>query len=501
VRFLSVKPGTLSQWPYWAVALLATAPAWIVKHPPLEDLPFHMATLRVVHSYGDPAYGFSTDFFLNLFHTQYALYYVVGSALAYVVGVTGATVVLMSAYLGGTVLALRSLLAAVGKDERLCLFVLPLLVNVMFLYGLLPFMCGIPLMLMALALAVRQGEQPTRKRGAVLAVLAFALFYAHVVPYALFGIGFAALFPWTRPQRWVSAALPVVPSLLAVAGWVLLSPQGKESAGSLAAALNHPPILESMATLPRWSFDVFRDSSDEYYAIALALVALLALGLAQGDADRSKPAARALVLIPLVCVVMYFSTAEMLGDVWLFAQRFPVPGMIGVIPLLRMPRGARGVVVTALALAVGTSSIVSACSHFIRFEREEVGDIDDAIEFMAPRKHVAALIYDKGSGVVNDVPFLHFGSYYQARKGGVIQFSNSGALYWPVRFREGHYPPPGTRPRLRWEWTPELVPIHELYPYYDYVLTRGRGFSPPPGTFRLVWSGSRWQVYAREGAP
>ncbi len=93
---------------YWGVALLATAPAWIVKHPPLEDLPFHMATLRAIHSYSDPAYGFSTDFFLNLFHTQYALYYVVGSAVAYLTGVTGATVVLMSVYLGGTVLALRS---------------------------------------------------------------------------------------------------------------------------------------------------------------------------------------------------------------------------------------------------------------------------------------------------------------------------------------------------------------------------------------------------------
>ena len=97
-----------------------------------------MATLRAIHSYSDPAYGFSTDFFLNLFHTQYALYYVVGSAVAYLTGVAGATVVLMCAYLGGTVLALRSLLEAVGKDERICLFVLPLLVNVMFLYGLLP---------------------------------------------------------------------------------------------------------------------------------------------------------------------------------------------------------------------------------------------------------------------------------------------------------------------------------------------------------------------------
>ena len=105
--------------------------------------------------------------------------------------------------------------------------------------------------------------------------------------------------------------------------------------------------------------------------------------------------------MPIACLVLYFTTGESLGDVWLFSQRFPVPGMIGLVPLLRMPRGARGVVVSALALAVGASSIVNTCKHFIRFEREEVGDFDDAIDQIAPRSHVAALIYDKSSALVN----------------------------------------------------------------------------------------------------
>jgi hypothetical protein len=369
----------------------------------------------------------------------------------------------------------------------------------MFLYGLLPFVCGIPLMIFALAAAVRYLERPSRGRAVLLGVLAVALFYAHVVPYALFGIGYAALFPWRRPRSWIAAAVPVVPSLLAVLAWVTLSPQGKESAGALDAAFTHPPFVEAMARLPAWSIDVFRDTSDEFYAIALAAVVLLAIGLSQGDPDRAKPATRALVFVPLVCLVLYFTTGDMLGDVWLFSQRFPVPGMIALVPMLRMPRGLRGVVVTGLALAVGVGSVVNTCKHFIRFEQEEVGDFEGAIEQIAPRAHVAALIFDKGSGIVNAVPFLHFGSYYQAQKGGVIQFSNSGALYWPVRFKEGHFPPPGTRPRLRWEWTPEQVSIQELYPYYDYVLTRGRGFSPPPGTFHRVWSSDRWTVYARDG--
>src|ERR1019366_1213547 len=274
---------------------------------------------------------------------------------------------------------------------------------------------------------------------------------------------------------------------------------GQESAGALEAALRHPPYVDAMARLPQWSIDVFRDTTDEWHILALAIVVLLSVGLAQGDRDHAKPAARALVVIPIVCLVLYFTTGDMLGDVWLFSQRFPVPAMISAIPLLRMPTGARGVVVSALALWVGASSIVNDCTHFIRFEREEVGDFDEAIEKMAPRSRVAALIYDKPSSIVNDVPFLHFGSYYQSQKGGGVQLASSGALYWAVRLQPGPVPPRGARPGLRWEWMPEQVSIQELYPYYDYVLTRGRNFSPPPGTFHLAWSGDRWAVYARDG--
>jgi hypothetical protein len=481
-----------------AVAVLASAPAWIVKYPPLQDLPFHVSTLRQIHSYGDPAFGFKEDFFLNLTGTQYALYYVVGSAIAYVVGVSKATVVLMSLYLGGTVLAVRALLRALGKDERATLFVIPLLVNVMFLYGLLPFVGAIPLMFLSLAVTVRYVERPTRQRAIVLAVLTVALFYAHVVPYALFGIGFAALFPWSRPRRWIAVGLPVVPSLFAVVWWVVLSQQGKESAGALRDAFRHPPFLEAMARVGQWSCDVFRDTSDEWHFIALGFVALLAVGLSQGEREAAKPTARALVVIPLACMVLYFSTGSMLGDVWLFSERFPVPGLMSLVPIVRMPTGGRGWFVTALALALGVSSTVNVCKHFIAFQLEEVGDIDEAIDVMEPRAHVCALIFDRSSTIVNDVPFMHFGSYYQARKGGVIQFSNSGALYWPVRFKPGRFPPPGTRPRLRWEWMPEQVSIQELYPYYDYVLTRGGAFSPPPGTFHLAWRGRHWAVYARD---
>jgi hypothetical protein len=231
---------------------------------------------------------------------------------------------------------------------------------------------------------------------------------------------------------------------------------------------------------------------------------ILTFGLAQGDDDHARPKSRLLVLLPVACFILYFTTGESRGPVWLFSQRFPVLFLFTIIPLLRFPRGARGWAMTGVALWVAIGSTVNVCKHYIRFQLEEVGDIDDAIAEIPPAQKVAALIYDKYSTVTHWAPFLHFGSYYQLNKGGVVEFTYAGYAHWPFDFKPGMYPPqPGLPPgptRPRWEWSPEQIPVQgELYPYFDYILTRGAGFHPPPGTFHLKWHGERWQVWQRDG--
>jgi hypothetical protein len=493
--WLALRPST---WFYVLVALVATAPAWIVKHPPLEDLPLHLATIRTLKSIHDPAFGMDKDLVLTLGRTQYVIYYIVGAALATVTGVTGANVILLSGYLGGTVLALRDLLRALGRDERLCLLVVPLLVNEMFVYGLFPFLLGIPVMLWALATSVRHFERPSLRSGALLAGLALALFYSHIFPFAIFGIGFAAMFPWLKPSRWVACATPLVPALGVLVWWTFFTAAGRLVSGATEGFESHRTLSAAIGDVPNWFIDVLRDDTDETVAVALALLVVAALGLSLGDPNTSKPVARAYAILPLACVVLYFRLPGGHGYIWLIAQRFPILFAMTAIPLVPMPRGARGAIITAAALALGVGATVNTCQHFIRFEREEVADIDDAIDAMEPGRRVCALIYDKGSAIVNNVPFLHYGSYYQAAKGGVVMFTFAGYAHWPVDFRPGRYPPPGRPARERWEWTPELVPLTEVFPYYDYVLTRGYGFRPAPGTYHVKWQGDRWTVWARD---
>ncbi len=496
---------SLSTVLYVVLAIVASAPAWIVRYPPLQDMPFHLATMRAVHDFHSSYYGFDRYFELTFGRTQYVCYYVIGSLLAYVVGVVNANIALMCVYLAGTPLAMRALLRALGKDERLSILVIPLLVNVMFSFGLLPFMFGIPIMFLALARAIEDLETPTRARGTVLAALCFALFYSHVFPFGLFGLGYAAMFPWKHPRRWARAIAPTLPTLAAMTWWFGFTEAGRIARGAVNGESKDAvqPLDQALGNAYGWVTNVFRDTSDEAWFIATIAVAFLAFGLAQGDRERARPEARLLVVLPIACFVLYFTTGESRGPVWLFSQRFPILFLMTMIPMLRFPAGARGFALTAAAVAVAVGSTVNVCKHYIRFQLDEVGDIDGAIAAIPPAQKVAALIFDKYSAVTNWAPFLHFGSYYQLKKGGMVEFTYAGYAHWPFDFKNGQYPPqPGLPPgpaRPRWEWTPESISVNgELYPYYDYVLVRGNGFRPPEGTFHVTWRGDHWTVWKRD---
>ena len=117
-------------WPFELVFLAlvtgSVVPLWLVRYPPIEDLPQHLAAIRVLHSLHDPAFGLAPYFELTLSRTQYLAYYLTADLLAYPLGVRHANLVLVTAAVAGTPLALRALLRALGRDEKLALFALPL---------------------------------------------------------------------------------------------------------------------------------------------------------------------------------------------------------------------------------------------------------------------------------------------------------------------------------------------------------------------------------------
>ncbi len=488
----------------WAVAVIACLPIWLVRYLPVQDLPIHMAAIRVIHSYSDMTYGFAGVYALTLSKTQYLLFYLAGSALSYAVGVRGAVTALVTFYVVGTVIGTARLARTLGKDERISLFTIPFIYNCSFVIGFLPFLIGIPLLLLSLEWAVRHLGAPTRASGAVLALLVIALFYSHVAPFLMFAAGFGALFLFRARRRWVADLAPCVPVALLFVHWLFGTEAGRVTLETVTTK-GDPPWEYDVAISKVYdlAFNVFRDTSDEAIFFALLAVGVVVLSLAQGERDRTIPAARVLLVLPLLSLYLFLHSGHRVGYVAHIRDRFPILFVFTLIPLLHFPKRWRAVVASALLFFLDAASSYNTLEHFRRFQ-DEVGGLDRALGAMDSRRAVGALIYDNASQVMTQAPFLHFGSYYQVDKGGIVQFTFAGYPHWPFAFKPGAEIPPNNPYGEGWCWGPQSISVEKaLHPYFDYVLTRGGSFHPPSQLYRPIYEDSRWHVFRRvsgEGA-
>jgi hypothetical protein len=508
-----IEDGQVDRWLRRGFALLALAsavPLWVVARPPIQDLPQHLAAIRVLHDYADPALGFARYFTLELSRTQYLAYYLSADLLAYPFGVETANRLLMSAFLVATPFALRALCEATGNDWRLATLGFALTYNAHLVLGFLNFLAAIPLCLYGLALCVRQRRAPRPARALGLSALALVCFYTHVVPFAFLALGVVLLAPWSKPRALLQHALLLAPAGLAALFWMLRAPAGQATLNAAAGGGSGPraqfqPARAALDDLPNWLTDVFQGGLDRellwVYGALLALCLLWGVGRAvvlrgePHDALGRNLRLRLAALAPLAALA-YFVMPTGYDWIWPIAQRFPLLALWLLIPVLPRPGRAMGSVVLSGAVLLGIVQFHLAGKAFASFERDELGEYDAALAHIPAGQRVAALIFDRGSRNVRFSPFIHYGAYYQAEKGGAVLFSFADFAQSPFRFREGNRPP---RVPPRWEWLPERVDPERQLRWFDYLLVRGG-----PGrvarqteTYEPLFRSQRWSVWRR----
>lgn len=496
---------------YLAFALLfavvtvgAVLPLWLVPFPPLQDLPQHLAAIRILHSYEDPSFGFAEYFQVDLFRTQYLAYYWVCHLLSYVWDVATANLLLISATLVAIPYALACLLRALGRDPAWALFVVPLTYNPHLILGFLNFLAAIPLMLWGLALAVWQQRAYRRWRAVLLGCILVVAFYTHVVPFALLAVGVGLLALGSNLHKTGVGLLPLVPVVPAAIHWLLVSPAGQATATAAGLANGRHPLGfrtwdRALGQLPVWLSDVFAGNHD---LLVLKLWGTLLVGVGsvglvfrcrRAPVDGLQRLQQRLWPLPFLAVVGYFYAPSAYDWIWPIAERFALLAAILVVCLLpRLERVQRTVALSLLVIVCGAH--ITVAQQALRGFSEEVGDIDGAIAAIPPKQRVVGLIFQRDSNHVRFSPFLHYVALYQARKGGVVMFSFAEFPQSPITFRPENRPP---QVRPRWEWLPRTVNPRRDLGYYDYVLVRGG-----PGqierqrrSFEEVFRSPHWRVY------
>jgi hypothetical protein len=483
-------------------------PLGAARYAPIEDLPQHLAAIRVLHSYGDASFALQPYFELALRQTQYLAYYLLADGLAYLIDLELANRLLVVASVAAIPYALAYLLGALGRDRVLALFALPLTYNAHLILGFINFLMAMPAMLIGLGLCAEQCRAATRGRGIALGLVATFCFFCHVVPFAFLLLG-AVLLCVQRSLRQTAVLLaPLAPALLIGAAWMAQSPAGQATlsaakGGDAAASAQYRPADLALRDLPNWLTDVFQGPEGmkllEYFALLLAATLLVGVGrsiylLAARKGDVALGAGSFVRLAPLapLAAAGYFVLPSGYTWIWPIAERFPLLALLLLVPVLpRPPRIALIAVVVAL-LGLAALQQQQARRAFVAFEQEEVGAFDQALAAIPQGQRVLGLIFARGSKHVKFSPFIHFVAYYQARKGGAVMFTFADFPQSPFRFREDNRP---ERVPPRWEWMPQRVRAADIR-WYDYVLVRGGG-DPCRGACELRFRQGFWSVWKR----
>lgn len=496
------------------LALLAAAcaaPLFLVDHPPIQDLPQHLAAMRVLADYDAPGLRFAEFFEVDLLRTQYLAYYGAVRVLSTVLSVELANRLVLAAAIVSTPYAMRALLKVLGRDERLCLLTLPLTWNAHLILGFLNFIAAIPLALLGLALAVRLRLAFSRRLAVALAVVSTLTFYTHVVPFAFMGLGAGLVLIGDGARATARRWLALVPAGLAALLWMRVSPAGQAtvSAGTLGDGAEGGPVPhfaapgDALREAPMWLTDVLHGDTDIQLLIAFVLLLLLWLAAGAGqdaldtspDGRRRARMLRVVGLLSPLALLAYFVAPVSYDWIWPISARFPLLALIFALPMLPRARGAAGHVLVALAALLTLRSADAVADAFVGFEQEEVGALDAAVAAIPEGSRTAGLIWDRGSRHVAFSPFIHSVAWVQARRGGAVMFTFDDFPQSPVIFREDNRPP---RVPPRWEWMPERVDPERDLGFYDHVLTRGGpGRIGHSVTFEEVFHDGPWRVYRR----
>jgi hypothetical protein len=327
-----------------ALFVLAAWPLALVDLPPLQDLPNHLAAITVIQHpdlYPDLA-------FTGLFKTNAALF----AWLLLVGKLTGTRAAAKLFVLG--VLALgafaypRFVLSFGGRRRMLvsALFVWPMVHDWFVSSGMLDFALAVPMAVLTLVLLNAQRLRPSAGRGAAIALLAAATWYAHVFPVLAVGllvaVHVATRRTWReRADQALALLAPLLPAgaLVASSLWVHFTEPVGAMTANVALGRWAPPweLVYNLWAEWTWAFTKLEITT---IVPTILLAACLALRW-RDDVPFFGPVAVAALLglylfFPYVATNWFHVNSRFIPFIWLAAlvrlpEQLPrrVPALLG----------------------------------------------------------------------------------------------------------------------------------------------------------------------------
>jgi hypothetical protein len=418
---------------FWLIVALAGATFWLTPHPPMGDLPQHAGQIAL---WRDLLLGRSK--WQAWFAVNYLTPYLVGNwvalLLAFAMPVTAALKLVLSlsylCFVAACVLLRRSM----GGDSRLDWLFVPGFFGLGYAYGFFPFLVGLPVGVLFIALAWRYAERPAVPSGMQLGVAGVVLFFSHGLVFVLanlIGVAFLLL----RRRSFATLLAGVVPyvafGLLAAIYFAALRLRG---ASVMSADRLEPSWPGPMSTLKYLlAFPIGVPSADLVLLPLVPLLVVVPLLLGYRPNWRNLPA-----LVPVALLLVWcFAMPDAFLDTWFIGSRFAAL-LLPFYALALRPPAAAGPAWTRLALpALCLAFLAIHVERLMAFNLESES-FDEVLAAAEPGERARYVVGDISSAATrNLMAYEHFPAWYQVEKGGLVDFNFANFAQAVVRYREG----------------------------------------------------------------
>jgi hypothetical protein len=434
-------------WPFVAGVVLA-APVIAVSWPPCSDLALHAGMVALLAHHGDPAFAPAGLYELALGHAN-QLFYFLAWPVALAVGAEVACRFVLAGTIAGSLVAAGHLATHLGRTRWAALAVAPAVVGWSFYWGFAPQMLGLALWMAALPLLDRDAQSATAWGAARSSVVMVLLGLGHVTSLLCACLA-TTIFALTRgvDRRTLLRLTPAALGLSLVVGedrWErhVATPFAR----LLASQVLWHPISRKLSGLVAY----VAGGHGTIPETVVGLLVLMAAGVwsvpERTPRDRLAPPAslsrrledgRFMLLAGALFVAYLVLPYSTNFGAFLYV-RFLGPAFVLAILLTAPPRGTRGPLVLAPALALFGAPILSALPQLQAAEQQSKA-IEPILARVEPDSAVAVLHFGKYERALLFDP-TSLGNRVLARGGGRLLSS----------FTEYPIAPVVIRPDRRWD--------------------------------------------------
>ncbi len=477
---------------FYFALLLAVAPLWLAEYPPGIDMPGHVATVTAVSEIWR-----NNPLFTELFELNWFTPYLTGTLILYLLTLAMPVGIAVKLILSLIIIAIPilsgRLLEALNGDPRWKWLIIPSTYSFAFYWGFFPFLAAVPLGLILILLTIRFSREPTIVMGFGIAAYTMGLFFSHLLVLgfsSILALAWLAGKNYRNIRRLVVLRSPYTAPLPLIGLWLA----GTQSSGTYVGTnlFSFGPLslrLQELVVQPS-------GLDGKFYAVSLIVTTVIVGMPFLTGAKLTKKPERWMMSICGFGIFMVFP-AYAVGTAFLY-QRFGL-----YLPLLWFLLWDKPTVVSNRWHWLGMATVVLwATTNTMRFAAFDIEtrDFDKIIAVMEPGKRAAGMVAAINSEQFSYPVFMHFPSWYQAQKGGVVDF-NFGSFYGTLaRYKDSKQPPYGSglgwNPgAFRWEANDGDT--------YDYFVIRA-GIDVSAGIFKehrpnveLVVREGWWWLYKK----